>query len=473
MIPPIGPIGLDYIAGFVRSAGIDVEVVDLCLAENPKETMRQYFGAANCELVGVSFRNMDDSFWPSGEWFVPELAETIRLIRSMSDAPIVLGGVGFSILAEHIVDYTGADFGIRGDGENSIVLLLNELRGAKRFERIPGLVWRRDGVIRSNPPAWPESVVLPTTRDAIDNRAYFRRGGQCGLETKRGCDRQCIYCADPLAKGSKVRTRNPSEVADEVESLLSQGINVLHLCDSEFNVPREHAYAVCEEFNRRSLGKRIRWYTYMSVVPFDKDLAGVMKQAGCVGINFGGDAACESMLRIYQRQHHKDDIASAVSICRANDIAVMVDLLLGGPGETPASVVETIDFIKKIGPDCVGAALGVRIYPGTALEAMVAAQTAAGKNHNLYRKYSGPVNFFKPTFYISEALGEDSAKLVRDLIGGDQRFFPPRSDISDKDVGAKVFTDHNYNDNERLVSAINNGARGAYWDILRKFPREC
>jgi radical SAM superfamily enzyme YgiQ (UPF0313 family) len=196
-----------------------------------------------------------------------------------------------------------------------------------------------------------------------------------------------------------------------------------------------------------------------------------MKRAGCVGIDFGGDAACESMLRIYQRQYHKDDIAYAVSICRANGIAVMVDLLLGGPGETPGTVAETIDFIKKIGPDCVGAALGVRIYPGTALEAMVAAETVSGEPPNLHRKYSGPVDFSKPTFYISEALGEDSAKLVRDLIGGDQRFFPPHSDISDKGVGTKVFTDHNYNDNKQLVAAINNGARGAYWDILRQLPR--
>ena len=432
MTPAIGPIGLDYVAGSVRAAGIDVEVLDLCFVEDPVAAIKQYFTAGDCELVGLSFRNVDDCFWSSGEWFVPLLAETVRLIKKVTDAPIVLGGVGFSILAEQIVKYTGADFGIRGDGEISTVALLTELRGKKGFEKVPGLIWRKDGAICSNTPAWLSPIILPTMRDAVDNLTYFNRGGQCGLETKRGCNQQCIYCADPLAKGPKVRVRNPSEVADEVESLLAKGINVLHLCDAEFNIPREHAYAVCEEFNRRSLGERIRWYTYMSVVPFDETLAAAMKQAGCIGINFGADAGCESMLKIYRRGYHKKDLAAAVRLCRENQIAVMIDLLLGGPGETRQTVAETIDFMKRINPDCVGAALGVRIYPGTMMETIVAAQGQPQKNPNIRRKYDGPVDFFKPTFYISKDLGENPAQLICDLIAGDPRFFPPQADVSGK-----------------------------------------
>jgi radical SAM superfamily enzyme YgiQ (UPF0313 family) len=469
MTPAIGPIGLDYIAGAVQSAGIDVEVLDLCFLKNPAETIKQYFAAVDCELVGVSFRNADDSFWPNGEWFVPGLKETVRQIKSVTAAPIVLGGVGFSIFGGQIIKYTGADFGICGDGESSIVSLLGELRGAKRFEKVPGLIWRRKGDICSNRPDWPEPIVLSTSRNAVDNRAYFACGGQCGIETKRGCNRQCIYCADPLAKGPKVRVRSPSEVADEVEILLSEGIDVLHFCDAEFNIPREHAYAVCEEFNRRALGNRVRWYTYMSVVPFDEELAKIMKQAGCVGINFGGDSACESMLRIYRRGHHKEDLASAVRFCRSNGTAVMIDLLLGGPGETRETVAETINFLKKINPDCVGAALGVRVYPRTVMEAMVSAEGTPEKNPNIRRKYDGPIDFFKPTFYISKDLGENPAEFVCDLIGGDSRFFPPRAEVSS---AGRTSADHNYNDNARLVEAIGGGARGAYWDILRKLPRE-
>ena len=206
---------------------------------------------------------MDDCFWPSCDWFVPELAETVKTIRAVSDAAIVVGGVGFSIFPERIVEHTGADFGIRGDGEQAIVALIEQLRGQRRFGRMEGLIWRDNGSIRSNRPAWPSPLTLPTTRDAIDNGTYFKRGGQLGLETKRGCNQRCIYCADPLAKGTQIRAREPGEVADEAEALLTKGIDVLHLCDSEFNIPRSHAQAICEEFIRRGLGKRLGWYTYM------------------------------------------------------------------------------------------------------------------------------------------------------------------------------------------------------------------
>jgi radical SAM superfamily enzyme YgiQ (UPF0313 family) len=468
MVPPIAPIGLDYIATSVRRAGIDVDVVDLCLADEPDTALRDYFASHSPELVGVSFRNADDSFWPSAEWFVPALAETIRKIRALTDAPLVVGGVGFSIFAQHIIEYTGADFGIRGDGEKAIVSLFNELQQGRHFEHVDGLIWRQDSLIRSNKPAWPSPLSLPTNRDAIDNFAYFQRGGQSGLETKRGCNRRCLYCADHLAKGVTLRLRDPSEVADEVESLISQGVEVLHLCDSEFNIPREHAYAVCEEFVRRSLAERVRWYAYMAVVPFDAELAEIMSRAGCVGIDFTGDSACASMLKAYHQPHSREDLASAVCLCREHGIKVMIDLLLGGPGETPETVAQTIDFIKHIEPDCAGAALGVRIYPGTAMADVVASEGPAETNPNIHRRYDGPVDFFRPTFYISQALGPRPGKLVRDLIAGDKRFFEPMEEISPETATTGQSTDHNYNDNTELVEAIKKGARGAYWDILHE-----
>jgi radical SAM superfamily enzyme YgiQ (UPF0313 family) len=467
MVPVIGPIGLDYVADSVRQAGIDVELLDLALVEAPAEAIKGHFSEHRAELVGISFRNVDDCFWPSADWFVPELKRTVEAVKSLADAPVVLGGVGFSIFGGAILEYTGADFGIRGDGETAVISLIHQLRGAREFAEVPGLLWRQGGEIRGNAPAWPIPISLPTARDSVDNPAYFNRGGQCGLETKRGCNRRCIYCADPLAKGTTLRLRDPREAAKEAESLLAQGIDVLHLCDSEFNIPRGHAMAVCEEFNRRSLGERIGWYAYLSPAPFDEELAAAMARAGCVGINFTGDSACPSMLKTYRQQHTKDDLACAVALCRSNGIAVMIDLLLGGPGETAQTARQTIDFIKKINPDCAGAALGVRIYPNTAMEAIVARQFRKGEYAGLRRKYDGAIDLLKPTFYISPGLGERPAEAVRDMIGGDERFFEPalETDLERSDSGPD---NYNYNQNLPLIEAIGKGARGAYWDILRR-----
>ena len=467
MTPPIGPLGVEYVAGAAAEAGIDVGLVDLCLTADPSKALSDHFASHHPDLVGLSFRNVDDCFWPSGESFLPALKQTVDEVRRLTDAPIVLGGVGFSIFADAIIRRTGADFGIRGDGEAATVALHDEVQGGGRFDRVAGLLWRQGDEARANPPAWPENLRLPTDRDAIDNAAYFRLGGQGGIETKRGCSRPCIYCADPLAKGFASRQRRPREVAAEAESLVKKGVDVLHLCDSEFNVPAAHALAVCEEFIRRQLARRIRWYTYMAVVPFDAELAESMRRAGCVGINFTGDAGCPAMLKVYRQRHGLEDLNRAVRLCRANGMAAMIDLLLGGPGETPETVAETIDFIRSIDPDCAGAALGMRLYPGTTAEAMVAQEAPLQTNPGVRRRYDGPVDLLLPTFYISPALGPHPARLVRELIAGDGRFFEPSEEEAAAPAGAEG-RDHNYNDNEVLAEAIRSGARGAYWDILRR-----
>jgi radical SAM superfamily enzyme YgiQ (UPF0313 family) len=464
MTPPIAPIGLDYVAGAARRAGIQADLVDLALAADPDAALKAHFAGHRPRLVGLTFRNVDDCFWPSAQWFVPDLAETVKKVRGLSDSAVVLGGIGYSIFSDRILQHTGADFGIRGDGERAIVQLVAELtKTGPRLERVEGLVWRDGSKIRRNPPAWALRLETPTGRDAVDNAAYFRLGGQGGVETKRGCGRKCLYCADPLAKGPTSRLRSPREVADEFQSLLAQGIDVLHLCDAEFNIPAEHALAVCEELAGRGLGRRVRWYAYLAVKPFDAAMAAAMRRAGCVGINFTGDSASEAMLATYRQPHRREDIAANVRLCRERRIAVMIDLLLGGPGETKATLADTIAFMKKIGPDCVGAALGVRIYPGTGMVDRVMAEGPAEKNESLRRKYDGPVDFFRPTFYISKALGDQPAHLVRKLVGGDKRFFEPMPEAGPGDAAA----DYNYNDNSALVHAIAGGARGAYWDILR------
>jgi radical SAM superfamily enzyme YgiQ (UPF0313 family) len=492
MLPPIAPIGLDYVAGAGRQAGLDVELLDLCLAEDPEVALRDYFATRRPTLVGLSFRNIDDCFWPGGVWFLPDLATIVRTLRTLTDAPIVLGGVGFSIFASRIVEYVEADFGIRGDGEQALVELVRQWQGSRRWESVDGLVWRDNGQLRVNRPAWPESLAVPTDRALVDNPTYFRRGGQIGLETKRGCNRRCIYCADPLAKGPFLRRRNPAEVAQEVETLLAQGVDVLHLCDSEFNVPGEHAREVCQELIRRGLGERVRWYAYLAVLPFDAELADLMRRAGCVGINFTSDAASPAMLAAYGQPHRREDLQNAVRLCRDRGLAVMTDLLLGGPGETPETAAESIRFFQELDPDCAGAALGIRLYPETAATAMVSAEkcleptsgprevppldrgkssfedSRLARHPGVHRRYEGPVDLLRPTFYVSPALGERPAKLVRELIGGDPRFFEPADDQPASAASEDPCADYNYNQNQPLVDAIAAGARGAYWDILRR-----
>ncbi len=467
MMPPIAPIGLDYLAGAVRAEGHRVDLLDLCLVDDPDAELANHFSTHQPDLVGLSLRNVDDCFLAGSAWFVPDLRQSVQRIRTLTDAPIVIGGVGYSIFPRQIAEYCGADFGICGDGERALVELLGELRGKRRFDGVDGLVWRENGSVHVNPPALAPPPTTARPRDAVDNRTYFRLGGQIGLETTRGCNRHCIYCPEPLVKGSVCRSGDPALVADEVESLLNQGIDTLHLCDSEFNVPAPHARAVCEEFIRRGLGDRVRWYAYLTVVPFDESLARDMRRAGCMGINFTGDSGSLAMLSSYGQPHTPDDLAKTVRLCRENGITVMLDLLLGGPGETAETAAESIQFVKQTEPDCVGAGFGVRLYPNTRVVEILAAEGPLEDNPGVRRRYDGPIDLLRPTFYVSPGLGDRPAQLIRDLIDGDPRFFEPADEAAPTSETAPS-GDHNYNDSDELTSAIAAGARGAYWDILRK-----
>jgi radical SAM superfamily enzyme YgiQ (UPF0313 family) len=173
------------------------------------------------------------------------------------------------------------------------------------------------------------------------------------------------------------------------------------------------------------------------------------------------------MLETYRQPHRRDDLATAVRLCRERGMAVMLDLLLGGPGETPETAADTIGFVKRIDPDCAGAALGIRIYPGTAMHERVLAEGPPEANPNLRRRYDGPADFLRPNFYVARTLGERPAGLVRELIGGDPRFFEPAEEPAPGVAGADAGS-YNYSDNTPLVRAIRAGARGAFWDILRR-----
>ncbi len=440
MRPPIGPIGLDYVAEALNARGYRPEVLDLCWEPDPPAAMVRFFGGSEFDLVGVTLRNTDDCSYTTRQSFVGEFSEIVAGIRARSAAPIIAGGVGFSVMPEYVLSKCAADAGIWADGEFAFPELAARIESRLDWRGVPGLVTQE----RRNPPAFGDLGTLPPmTRAWVDNPRYFREGGQAGFETKRGCHGQCTYCADPVAKGARVRLRPPSAVAAELECLLAQGIDHFHTCDAEFNLPESHAHAVCEEFTRRGLGGRMRWYAYCAPAPFSPELARAMRQAGCVGINFDADNGDAGMLHRLRRAHKPADIVNASRRAKQEGMTVMLDLMLGSPGESRGSLERTVELMRIADPDRVGVSVGVRVYTGTPLARAlgVVAESA------------------EPAFFFEPEVAGVAFSLLDELIGSDERFLffdPTRPDRN-----------YNYNANQRLIDAIQAGHRGAYWDILR------
>ena len=447
--PPVSPVGLEYTGEALRQAGFRVEVLDLAWEDDWQQALEHM--PPDPLAVGLSLRNTDDCSFATRHSFLPWIAKLVAEIRRRTPAPVVLGGVGFSVDPQGSIRATGADLGIEGDGEGAAVLLARTLEGGQDPSRIPGLVYQRDGAVIRNGRRPPDPASFPSfRRDLFDNGRYEREGAIVGVETKRGCPGKCIYCADPVAKGRTTRPRPPERVAQEIENLVLRGVSWLHLADSEFNLPLAHATEVCQALLHHHLGGKVGWYCYCSPLPWDPGLARLMKQAGCAGINFGVDSLDDGQLKRLGRPHRKKDVQELVRALKGEGMNFMFDLLLGAPGETESTVKYTLEEARRLEVPLVGVAVGARVYPGTPLgarhlkEGLQPAKPAPGE----------------PLYYISPVLGPHPQELVRALAGDDPRFLL----LAAPDQPGS----YNYAGDQLLSQAIARGERGAYWDILRR-----
>jgi radical SAM superfamily enzyme YgiQ (UPF0313 family) len=454
--PPVSPVGLEYVAESVMRAGLPLRVVDLAFEKDWRACLRRELKADEVLFIGVSVRNTDDCSFISGKSFLPWIHEVVTEVKKHTDAPVFLGGVGFSVMPDIVVQATGADGGIAGDGEDAVVALAQAILHKEGVESLPNLVFRKHGTIIRNPRNEVDLTRLPApARSVFNNKWYEAQGAMVGIETKRGCGQSCIYCADPVAKGSRARLRSPQVVAQEFGNLVAQGVTWFHLCDSEFNLPLTHAKDVCRALIESGLGNRIRWYTYCAPSPFDRELAALMKAAGCAGINFGVDSLDNGQLRRLERHYSSEDVRQLVDLLNQESFNYLFDFMVGAPGETPETVQTTIERVKQYGIEAAGIAVGVRVYPGTRLARDLKEDKISNGLHPAHdRKPETPL------FYLSPALGEDVTGFIHNLVGDDPRFLLLAA------PGEKG--SYNYAGDNLLSRLIQEGARGAYWDILRK-----
>lgn len=453
--PPVSPVGLEYVAEALNEAGVSVEVLDLAFEADWRNALKGKLTHEEPLAVGFSVRNIDDSSFVTRKSYLPWITELVKETKRLAGAFVLLGGTGFSIMPDAVLRVTGADAGIEGDGEQAAVLLAKSLVAGEDISHLPNMVYWHDTNVVRNPRAEVDLHQLPVPRRRLfDNRRYEQTGAMVGIETKRGCSEQCIFCADPVAKGKKVRMRPPGMVVRELHDLLEQDISWLHLCDSEFNLPITHAKEICQAIIQGHLGDKLRWYCYCSPVPFDRELAQLMKRSGCAGINFGVDSLCDEQLLRLGRRHNFRDIAELVYNLHKEGLNFMFDLLIGGPGETEQTVRTTIDRVRELDIPLVGISVGVRVYPNTPLGKAV---TCGFNNEGLHPSIW---SLHDPVFYLSPLLGSDPLALMHQLVGADSRFLflsSPRDEES-----------YNYADDEILCRLIEQGNRGAYWDIIRK-----
>ncbi|HEX2695738.1 MAG TPA: lipid biosynthesis B12-binding/radical SAM protein [Acidobacteriota bacterium] len=431
---PIYPIGLGYIARACADAGHDATQLDIQLGG--PEGLREWIAAARPDAVGLSIRNTDNCDSSDYASNVDYYAGLVQTIREVTDAPIVLGGSGFSLYPEALMLRTGADYGIRGEGEAAFVDLLSDLDAG----RIPP----RGRLYQSRRPNSPADFGAPL-RPAQFVAHYLQFGGLMGVQSKRGCPFDCAYCSYPLLEGTLFRFREADDVVEEFLELIARDkASFIYFTDSVFNDPEDRFLKIAEGLARS--GWEGKWTGFFRPRRgWRRDDIALLKRSGLECVEWGTDAGTDATLAGLKKGFDWEDVLESNNMFADQDIANGHFVIFGGPGETEASVAEGLSNLDGLRHSVVFAFLGIRIIPGTEVWRIAREEGLIADDWDSLRE----------TFYFSPGLRrEDVDAMIRRSFGGNIcRIYPPAG-------------------GEALIAALHRrGLKGPLWDLVLKARR--
>jgi len=373
---PVMPLGACIVAEAAELAGHEVRLLDMMFEKDPLRALRKELDWKP-EVVGLSVRNIDNNDMQTPLAPVKELAPVVEMIRSKTHAPLVLGGAAVSVMTEELLRFTGADCAVTGDGENVFPVLVERFEEKKAFNDLPGVAWLEEDRLIKNSCArlecYADNCAAPEFARWIKVNNYISNSSTVPLQTKLGCHFRCVYCTYRRIEGNEYRLFSPESAVEAVGRILSQGLRDIEFVDSVFNSPYWHSLSVCEGIGNAFAGKnggRPRLQTLeLNPLFLDEAFLKAMKYAGFVGAGITVESASDPVLAGLKKGFTAPDVYRAAALVNKTDMPFVWIFMLGGPGETKVTVMETIQFAKKyIRPtDVAFFTVGIRIYPGTEL----------------------------------------------------------------------------------------------------------
>lgn len=359
------PLGTLYVASSLLQAGHEVSFLNGAfmsheeILEKVKRLRPQWAG-----IYSTSFG------WPKA-------CQTALDIKRLSRDIFVCAGGPYPIAMQEecLSECRGFDAAVTGEGEITVVELLERKKRGASLEGLEGVVFRDGETLVKNPPRkliseldalpFPSRQLLGDANLYLPPPAMYRRKPVAVLLTSRGCDRKCIFCFQmDKERRSGIRYRSVENVLLEIEQCLKQGFREIKFIDDTFAQDYDRAMRLAWEIKARRMD--FTWFASACVNQVDKELLKSFKQAGCWAILFGVESGVQRHLNTLRKGITLAQVCDAVRWAKEAGLKVQTSFMIGIPGETYEDALETIRFACELDPD-VASFHAIVPFPGTYL----------------------------------------------------------------------------------------------------------
>ncbi len=338
-------LGLGYLAASLKEAGHEVMLLDCLLKNIGLEEFRNILSNEKPDFVGV---NAMTTYYSSSLKYIAE-AKKQGIITCM-------GGPHITSLPEKALLESKTDFIVVGEGDKTIVSLVNAIENGESFNNIKGIGFKDNDKIIINPraeliddldslpfPAW--DLMKPETYPIAPHGAFVKRFPVAAITTTRGCQFNCSFCASKTTWLQKLRFRDPKKIVDEIEMLNKKfGVKEFHFEDDNFTSKRSHALEVCKEIIIRKLDIVWACPNGVRIDKLDEELLRYMKKSGCYLLAFGIESGNQRILNNVNKHLKLEIVPEVLKLVKKEGIETWGFFILGLPGETYSSATDTINF---------------------------------------------------------------------------------------------------------------------------------
>jgi radical SAM superfamily enzyme YgiQ (UPF0313 family) len=413
---PVYPLGISYLFTYLtgRLPEYQIRIFDFNL--NTPESFNEYLLEFQPDYIGLSLRNVDDVNFYSQESFINGYKLIVDMVRATSSACLIIGGSAFSIYPRELFSFFNPDYGIHGEGEESLYNFLLSLDRGKADLTVEGLVYRDGDEIKVNERnhfiKTPDLDFDPGLLDF-----YWDKAGMVNVQTKRGCPYNCIYCTYPLIEGHHVRTLDPDKIVHTLRQLYENyKVDYVFFTDSVFNISNNFNIELAKKLIASKLP--MRWGAYFSPHNLSLENLKLFAEAGLTHIEFGTESLSDTTLKMYGKHFDVDEVVRVSGYCNEAGIYFCHFMIIGGYGETETTINESFENSKRIQNTVFFPFIGMRIYPGTLLHKIALEQGIIQATDNL----------LEPVYYIAPGINYDTLKERAEQTG--RRWVFPDEDVA-------------------------------------------